>query len=57
MSHSQMLKTRRAKQRTRKDLAGVAKRAKKLRKQDGKMVSADAEPVRNFVFEAYHVNN
>ena len=42
MSHSQMLKARRKKQRTRKDLAGVAKRAKKLRKQNVKMVTADA---------------
>jgi hypothetical protein len=37
-----MLKTRRAKQRTRKQLAGVAKRTKKLMKQDVRMVSADA---------------
>jgi len=37
-----MLKARRAKQRTRKQLAGIAKRAKKLRKQDVKMVGADA---------------
>jgi hypothetical protein len=37
-----MLKTRRRKQKTRKHLAGVAKRAKKLRKQNVKMVSADA---------------
>ncbi len=43
MSHSQMLKTRRAKKRTRKDLAGVAKRAKKLRNQDAKMIGADAK--------------
>lgn len=43
MGHSQMLKTRRAKQRTRKILAGAAKRAKKLGKQGGKMVSAKAK--------------
>jgi hypothetical protein len=42
MGHSQMLKTRRTKQRTKKDLAGIAKRAKKLRKQDVKMISAGA---------------
>jgi len=42
MSHSRMLKTRRAKQRTRKDLAGAAKRAKKLKQQDVKMAAADA---------------
>jgi hypothetical protein len=34
-----MLKTRRAKKRTRKDLAGIAKRAKKLGKQKAKTVS------------------
>jgi hypothetical protein len=43
VGHSQMLKTRRAKQRTRKDLAGIAKRAKKLGKQTGKVLSADAK--------------
>jgi len=37
-----MLKTRRTKQKTTKHLAGIAKRAKKLRKQNVKMVSADA---------------
>jgi hypothetical protein len=37
-----MLKTRRRRQKARKHLAGVAKRAKKLRKQNVKMVSADA---------------
>ena len=42
MSHSRMLKTRRTKQRTTKHLAGIAKRAKKLKQQDVKMVSADA---------------
>jgi hypothetical protein len=42
LSHSQMLKTRRTKQKTKKRLAGVAKRAKKLKKKDVKMVSADA---------------
>ena len=43
MGHSQMLKTRRTKQRTRKILAGAAKRAKKLGKQGGKLVSANAK--------------
>jgi len=42
MGHSQMLKIRRAKQRTRKDLAGAAKRAKKQGKQDSRTVNADA---------------
>jgi hypothetical protein len=42
MSHSRMLKTRRAKQRTRKDLAGIAKRAKKLKQQEVKIVGTDA---------------
>jgi hypothetical protein len=37
-----MLKTRRTKHRTRKQLAGMAKRAKKLGRQDVKTVSADA---------------
>ncbi len=41
MGHAQMLKNRRAKQRTRKLLAGMAKRAKKLRGQAVKTV-ADA---------------
>jgi len=43
-----MLKARRKKQRTRKDLARIAKRAKKLRKQNVKTERADApgkEPV------------
>jgi hypothetical protein len=35
-----MLKARRAKQSTRKQLAGIAKRAKKLKKQGVKMASA-----------------
>jgi hypothetical protein len=43
MSHSRMLKTRRAKQRTRKDLAGISKRAKKLKQQDGKTAGALAK--------------
>ena len=43
MGHSQMLKTRRTKQRTRKILAGVVKRAKKLGKQSAKMVGANAK--------------
>jgi len=42
MSHSRMLKTRRAKQRTKKDLAGIAKRAKKLKQQEAKRGGADA---------------
>ena len=42
MSHSKMLKTRRTKQRTQKDLAGIAKRAKKLTKLNVKMASKDA---------------
>jgi len=37
-----MLKTRRRRQKTKKQLAGVAKRAKKLGKQSAKRVSADA---------------
>ena len=42
MSHSQMLKTRRTKQSTQKHLAGIAKRAKKMGKQNVTTVSADA---------------
>ncbi len=41
-SHSQMLKSRRTKQTTKKRLAGAVKREKKLRNQDVKVVSADA---------------
>jgi len=37
-----MLKSRRRKQKAKKDIAVAAKRAKKLRKQNVKMVSADA---------------
>jgi hypothetical protein len=37
-----MLKTRRTKHRTKKQLAGLAKRAKKLKKQDIRMAGADA---------------
>jgi hypothetical protein len=37
-----MLKTRRRRQKAKKQLAGVAKRAKKLGKQNVKRVSADA---------------
>jgi hypothetical protein len=37
-----MLMSRRRKQKAKKDLAVAAKRAKKLRKQSVKMVSADA---------------
>ncbi len=42
MSHTEMLHIRRRKQRAKKDLAVAAKRAKKLRKQNVKMISADA---------------
>ena len=42
VSHSQMLKSRRTKQRHRKQLANIAKRAKKLRKQESKMAGAAA---------------
>ena len=42
MSHSQMLKNRRRKQTAKKRLARAAKQAKKLRKQNVKVVSADA---------------
>lgn len=38
LTHSQMLKARRKKQATRKHLAGISKRAKKLGKQNAKMV-------------------
>ncbi len=41
MGHAQMLKTRRTKQNTKKQLAGIAKRAKKLRKQNVKMAAGD----------------
>jgi hypothetical protein len=37
-----MLKNRRTKQRHRKQLANIAKRAKKLRKQESKMAGAAA---------------
>ena len=42
MSHSKMLTTRRAKQRTRKDLAGIAKHAKKAKREELKTAAADA---------------
>ena len=42
MSHSRMLATRRKKQRTRKDFAGTAKRAKKLTQKGVKPAGADA---------------
>jgi hypothetical protein len=42
LSHTEMLHSRRRKQKAKKDLAGAAKRAKKLRKQNAKMVSAEA---------------
>ena len=41
MNHSQMLTTRRKKKKARKNLARVAKRAKKLKKQNVKMASVD----------------
>ncbi len=43
MSHASMLKTRRAKQRTRKDLAGITKRAKKLKRQEVKTAGAKTQ--------------
>ena len=43
ISHSQMLENRRRKQTAKKHLAGAAKRAKKLRKQNVQVVSADAQ--------------
>ena len=43
MTHAKMLKTRRAKQRTRKDLALTAKRAKKMGKQKSKAAGAQAQ--------------
>jgi hypothetical protein len=43
MGHAQMLKKRRAKQRTRKVLAGIAKRQKKLGKQSAKAAGAGAQ--------------
>ena len=42
MSHTEMLHTRRRKKSAKKKLARVAKRAKKLRKQGAKIVSAEA---------------
>jgi len=42
MGHHKMLATRRRKQRGKKQLAKMEKRAKKLRKQDLKKVSAEA---------------
>jgi hypothetical protein len=42
MTHSRMLKARRKKQSTKKRLAGIVKRAKKLGRQTVKTVSADA---------------
>ncbi len=43
MGHAQMLKIRRAKQRNKKQLAGIAKRAKKLRGQAVKSVEDAAK--------------
>jgi hypothetical protein len=42
MSHASMLKTRRAKQRTRKVLAGIVKREKKLKQHGLKPAGAPA---------------
>jgi len=42
LSHSKMLTTRRRKKRGQKQLAVIAKRAKKLRNQKVKMAGADA---------------
>lgn len=42
MSHSKMLKARRAKQSTKKQLAGIVKRARKIGRQAVKMAGADA---------------
>ena len=42
MNHSQMLTTRRRKNKGKKDLARVAKRAKKQAKQNVKAAGADA---------------
>jgi len=42
MGHAQMLKKRRAKQRNRKVLAGIAKREKKARNQAAKAAGAKA---------------
>ena len=43
MGHAQMLKQRRAKQRNKKVLAGIAKREKKLGKQNAKAAGAGAQ--------------
>ena len=43
MTHAKMLKTRRAKQRTRKDLALIAKREKKMRNQQPKKAGATGQ--------------
>lgn len=42
MSHSQLVHTRRKKQRTRKDIAVEAKRAKKLRTKNAKPAGVSA---------------
>ena len=42
VTHSKMLETRRRKKRAKKDFTGIAKRAKKLRKQDAKTAAAGA---------------
>ena len=47
MGHSQMLKTRRAKQRTRKQLAGIAKRAKKMGQKEIKVAGEDANQTKS----------
>ena len=41
-NHSQLVETRRRKQRAKKDLAGMTKRAKKLGKQTAKKAGAEA---------------
>ena len=42
MGHSQMLHTRRRKQKAKKHLARMAKRAKKLSEQNAKLAGTDA---------------
>jgi hypothetical protein len=47
LSQSQMLKARRRKQKAKKHLAGLVKRAKKIRKQNVKTVASGAAPGEN----------
>jgi hypothetical protein len=47
LSQSKMLKARRRKQKARKHLAGLVKRAKKIRKQNVKMGASGAGPGEN----------